>query len=100
MLANNTSFKRYRSELGVIADILGIMMEGGREGMIASGISRSANLSYHALIEKCQKLIDAGLIHSMRSGRTRLFRMTEKGVWFFRELQKFRETVTQMNIRH
>ena len=81
MLASNPSLKQYRSEMGVIADILGIMMEGGREGMITSGISRRANLSYYAMIEKCQKLIRAGLIQPMRAGRTRLFRMTEKGVW-------------------
>ena len=100
MLASNPSLKQYRSEMGVIADILGIMMEGGREGMIASGISRRANLSHLALVEKCQKLIDAELIQSRRAGRNRVFNMTEKGVWFFRELQKFRETVTHFNIRH
>jgi|SRR5437899_12476759 len=100
MLASNSSSKRYRSEMGVISDILSIMIEGGREGMIASGISRRANLSHYDLIEKCQKLVDAELIQSMRSGRKRLFSMTEKGIWFFRELEKFREMVSHLNIRH
>jgi len=86
--------------MGVIAEILGVIMEGGMKGVIASGISRRANLSYYAMIEKCQKLIRAGLIQSMITGRNRLFRMTEKGVWFFRELEKFQEMATQMNIRH
>jgi len=100
MLASNSSLKQYRSEMGVIAEILGVIMEGGMKGVIASGISRRANLSYYAMIEKCQKLIRAGLIQSMITGRNRLFRMTEKGVWFFRELEKFQEMATQMNIRH
>ena len=100
MLASNSSLKQYRSEMGVIAEILGVIMEGGMKGVIASGISRRANLAYYAMIEKCQKLIRAGLIQSMITGRNRLFRMTEKGVWFFRELEKFQEMATQMNIRH
>ena len=100
MLASNSSLKRYRSEMGVISDILDIIMESGRQGVIASGISRRANLSHYALIEKCQKLIGAGLIQSMWSDRKRLFKVTEKGIWFFRELQKFHEMVSQMNVRH
>src|SRR5438093_3624026 len=100
MLASNSSVKRYRSEMGVIADILDIIMESGRQGVIVSGISRRANLSHNALMEKCQKLVGAGLVQSMWSDRKRLFKVTEKGVWFFQELEKFRGMVSQMNIRH
>lgn len=86
--------------MGIIADILGVTMDGGLQGVIVSAISRRANLSHYAVLEKCQKLIDAGLVQSMKDNRNRLFVITEKGIRFFQEFQKFQSLVQSMNLRY
>ena len=92
------SKQQYRSEMGIIADILGVTMDGGTQGVIVSAISRRANLSHYAVLEKCQKLIDAGLVESMKDNRNRLFTITEKGIRFFQEFQRFQDIVQMMNL--
>ena len=94
------SKQQYRSEMGIIADILGVTMDGGMQGVIVSAISRRANLSHYAVLEKCQKLIDAGLVQSMKDNRNRLFVITEKGIRFFQEFQRFQIIVQSMNLRY
>ncbi|HSB56638.1 MAG TPA: winged helix-turn-helix domain-containing protein [Nitrosopumilaceae archaeon] len=94
------SKQQYRSEMGIIADILGVTMDGGSQGVIVSAISRRANLSHYAVLDKCQKLIDAGLVDSMKDNRNRLFVITEKGIKFFQEFQKFQDLVQAMNLRY
>ena len=94
------SKQQYRSEMGIIADILGVTMDGGTQGVIVSAISRRANLSHYAVLEKCQKLIDAGLVESMKDDRNRLFTITEKGIRFFQEFQRFQTIVQTMNLRY
>ncbi len=94
------SKQQYRSEMGIIADILGVAMDGGTQGVIVSAVSRRANLSHYAVLEKCQKLIDAGLVESMRNNRNRLFVITEKGIRFFQEFQRFQTIVETMNLRY
>jgi predicted transcriptional regulator len=94
------SKQQYRSEMGIIADILGVTMDGGTQGVIVSAISRRANLSHYAVLDKCQKLIDAGLVDSMKDNRNRLFVITEKGIKFFQEFQKFQDLVQTMNLRY
>ena len=86
--------------MGIIADILGVTMDGGTQGVIVSAISRRANLSHYAVLEKCQKLIDAGLVNSMKDDRNRLFVITEKGIRFFQEFQRFQSLVQSMNLRY
>ena len=86
--------------MGIIADILGVTMDGGTQGVIVSAISRRANLSHYAVLEKCQKLIDAGLVESMKDDRNRLFVITEKGIRFFQEFQRFQNIVQTMNLRY
>lgn len=94
------SKQQYRSEMGIIADILGVTMDGGVQGVIISAISRRANLSHYAVLEKCQKLIDAGLVESMKDDRNRLFKITEKGIKFFQEFQRFQGFVQGLNLRY
>ena len=91
--------QQYRSDIGIIADILGAAIDGGRHGVIASAISRRANLSHRTMIEKCQKLINAGLIDLRQIERKTLFCVTEKGLWFFHELQGFQDLAKAMKIR-
>jgi predicted transcriptional regulator len=94
------SKQQYRSEMGIISDILGVTMDGGTQGVIVSAISRRANLSHYAVLEKCQKLINAGLVESMKDNRNRLFVITEKGIRFFQEFQRFQSVVQMMNLRY
>ncbi|MDE1813536.1 MAG: transcriptional regulator [Thaumarchaeota archaeon] len=91
---------QYRSEMGIISDILRVVLDCDRHGEIISSIARRANLSHYTAIEKCQKLIDFGLMKSMTDGRNRTFIITEKGIHFFQEMQKFIETVQEIKIRY
>ena len=86
--------------MGIMGDILDVTMEGGRNGVIVSAISRKANLSHYAVLDKCEKLVEAGLVDSVKNDRNRLFLMTEKGVRFFQEFRRFQSLVESMNLRY
>jgi predicted transcriptional regulator len=92
--------KQYRSEMGIIGDILCVARDCGAQGAIISSISRRANLSHYAVLEKCQKLIDAGLIKTDKDDRNRIFIITEKGIRFFQEFQRFQILIEPMNLRY
>ena len=94
------SKQQYRSEMGIMGDILDVTMDGGQRGVIVSAISRKANLSHYAVLDKCEKLINAGLMQSERLDRNRLFRITEKGLGFIQEFQKFQNLIESMNLRY
>jgi len=94
------SKQQYRSEMGIMGDILDVTMEGGRQGVIVSAISRKANLSHYAVLDKCDKLVDAGLVDTIKNDRNRVFTITEKGLGFFQEFQKFQNLVESMNLRY
>ncbi len=86
--------------MGIMGDILDVTMDGGRNGVIVSAISRKANLSHYAVLDKCEKLVEAGLVDSVKNDRNRLFLMTEKGVRFFQEFRRFQSLVESMNLRY
>jgi len=86
--------------MGILGDILDVTMEGGREGVIISAISRKANLSHYAVLDKCEKLVEAGLVGSIKNERNRLYMITEKGLNFFQEFRRFQELVESMNLRY
>jgi len=94
------SKQQYRSEMGIMGDILDVTMDGGREGVIVSAISRRANLSHYAVLDKCEKLVTAGLVDSVKNERNRLFMITEKGLEFFQEFRRFQDLVESMNLRY
>ena len=97
---DSMSKQQYRSEMGIMGDILDVTMDGGRNGVIVSAISRKANLSHYAVLDKCEKLIAAGLIESVKNDRNRVFILTEKGIEFFQEFQKFQSLIQSMNLRY
>jgi len=86
--------------MGIISDILCATINLDRQGEIISAIARKANLSHYATIKKCQKLVDSGLMESVINKRNRIFIITEKGIEFFQELQKFLEIVQTTKIRY
>ena len=92
--------QQYRTPLAIMSEILQIIMDVGIEGAIGSEISRKANLSYYTTIEKCQKLISASLVESVRKEKNNAFVITTKGIEFFRELKKFEEITQEMHLRY
>ncbi len=91
---------QYRSEMGIISDVLGVVMERGMQGSIISSIARSANLSHYVAVEKCQKLVGFGLLEYVSNDRNHTFIVTGKGIQFFHEMQKFIEMVQSIKIRY
>lgn len=83
----------------MISDILSVTADYGTQGTIISSIARRANLSHYAAVDKCQKLIDLGLMISINNGKNHNFIVTEKGIVFFQELQKFIKIAQEVNIR-
>jgi predicted transcriptional regulator len=92
--------QQYRSEMGIMGDILDVTANGGRDGIIISAISRKANLSHYAVLDKCEKLVEAGLVESIKNDRNRIFQITEKGLGFFQEFKRFQLLVESMNLRY
>ncbi len=90
--------QQYRSEIGILSDILSIIADSGRSGVMISNISRAANVSHGSVNEKCQKLIDADLV--VRDGKGRTFFITDKGAVFLEQLHRFTEIMKSMNIRY
>jgi predicted transcriptional regulator len=92
--------QQYRSELGIISEVLQIAMDCGTQGAIISSIARRANLSHYTAMEKCQKLIDFGVMEFRIDKKSRSFAITEKGIQFYHEMQKFLEIAQEIKIRY
>ncbi len=92
--------QQYRSELGIISEVLQVTMDCGIQGAIISSIARRANLSHYTAMEKCQKLIDFGLMEFRIDKKSRSFVITEKGIQFYHEMQKFLEIAQEIKIRY
>ncbi len=92
--------QQYRSELGIISEVLQVAMDCGMQGVIISSIARRANLSHYTAMEKCQKLIDFGLMEFRIDKKSRSFVITEKGIQFYHEMQKFLEIAQEIKIRY
>lgn len=95
-----TAKQQYRSEIGIMHDILGIIVESGRDGVIISTISRLANVSYNSVNAKCKKLIDANLVKLVKDGKGSTFFITEHGVTFFEQLCRFTDMMRSASIRY
>jgi predicted transcriptional regulator len=94
------SKQQYRSEMGIMGDILDVTLNGGQQGVIVSAISRRANLSHYAVLDKCEKLVNAGLVETKRDDRNRKFSITQKGLEFIQEFKTFQELLESMNLRY
>ena len=91
---------QYRSEIEVIHEILSITEDSGYFGTNISNISAKANVSHYATMEKCEKLVNAGLLDQHVDKRNRIFRITEKGSLFIKELDRFQSIVCSLNLRY
>ncbi len=91
---------KYRTVIGIAGDILEICINAGSEGAMITTISRQANLSHCAVLDNCQNLIDAGLIEKIRTKRNQIFKITNNGMNFFQEFQRFQNLVKDVNLRY
>lgn len=91
--------KQYRSEIGIVGDILDVTADAGRSGALVSEITRFANLSHYVALAKCDKLVNAGLVRPDQNGHSRVFLITDKGRQFVDELEKFRGVAKGLNLR-
>ncbi len=91
---------RYRATLAIITEILQACMDAGVNGILVSGISQKTNLSHNSVVGNCQKLIESGLLKSMRNKRNHIFVITEKGKSFFQDFQKFHGTIGELDVRY
>jgi predicted transcriptional regulator len=94
------SRQQYRSELGIVKEILASIINHGKPGIIVSAISRIVNLSHYATVEKCRKLTDAGLIDLAHQEGRRVIVVTEKGIEFSQKIESFTEYIQQANLRY
>ncbi|WP_255486590.1 winged helix-turn-helix domain-containing protein [Candidatus Nitrosotenuis sp. DW1] len=92
--------QQYRSEIGILNDILGVIADSGRNGVGISAITRAANVSHSSVNEKCQKLVDANLVNAVKDDRGNTFFITESGIIFLEQLRRFTQTMKSMNIRY
>ena len=86
--------------MGILGDILDVAANEGQSGVIVSKISRKANLSHYAVIDKCKKLMDAGLVEHLECDKNRIFSITEKGLQFVQEFRRFQGIVESLNLRY
>ena len=92
--------QQYRSELGIVSEILQVTMDCGIQGAIISSIARRANLSHYTAMDKCQKLLDFGRMEFRIDKKSRSFVITEKGIQFYHQMQKFLEIAQEIKIRY
>ena len=93
------SKQEYRSEIAILGEIISTALNGGRDGVLVSKISRYANLSHYTALKKCDKLIDAGILELVQDGRNKLFVVSDRGIVFFNEFKRFHAVVTSLNLK-
>ena len=92
--------KQNRSHIKSLGDVLDAIREAGRSGIVISSISRKANLAHYSALDKCSKLISAGLIQSTVIDDKKVYVITEKGLEFFQEYQNFQNLVEPLNLKY
>jgi predicted transcriptional regulator len=93
------SKQQHRSDLGIISDVLETTMDYGMRGAVISSIARGSNLAHYTAVEKCQRLVELGLMELKNNEKNQTYNITEKGINYFHEMQKFIEVVEQIKIR-
>jgi len=89
------SRRKYRTELEIISDILEIIMETGLIGIPITTLVRDANLSYDVACDKMEKLVKSELV-KIHVEKNNMFVITENGIKFFQELQKFEDFMQEI----
>ena len=90
----------YRTQIHSLGDVLEVIRDSGREGVIVSVIGRKANLSHYPVLKKCDLLMSAGLIESTTKKQNKVFTISEKGLKFFEEYNTFQILVESLKLRY
>ncbi len=82
---------KYRTNMQIMAQVLDKMQDAGSQGLIISRLTQKANLSHDRLISLTNNLIGSGLITKIQFDGRNCYVITEKGMVFLSEYQKFYE---------
>lgn len=94
-LENCIPRRKYRTELEIMSDVLEILMDAGMTGMFITTLVRNANLSYDVAHTKIEKLVKSDLV-KICIEKNNMLVITENGIKFFQELQKFEDFVHEI----
>ena len=75
----------------IMAQVLDKMQDAGSNGLIISRLTQKANLSHDRLTSLTSNLIGSGLINKIEYDGRNYYVITEKGMIFLSEYQKFYE---------
>ena len=88
----------YRNSTQIVADLLSTTRDAGREGIRKSVLTQRSNLSHSRLTTFLGRLTGSGLINEIRYDGKNTFVITEKGVLYLQEYQKFSELATSFGL--
>lgn len=91
--------RHYRNGTEITMIVLKIIKDCGMQGVKISEIARRANLSHYAVLERCQKLLDAKLLRSISNRTNHIIIITEKGMMFEQQMEEFLALVESIGIR-
>ena len=79
----------YRNSLQIMTQVLESTQYAGQEGIPITSLIRRSNISHSRLTSLTKNLISSGLINKIEYNGKNTFVITEKGVLFLEEYQKF-----------
>tara|TARA_B110000014_G_scaffold52368_1_gene35060 strand:- start:1459 stop:1776 length:318 start_codon:yes stop_codon:yes gene_type:complete len=80
---------KYRTNMQIMGQVLDKMQDAGTQGLIISRLTQKANLSHDRLVSLTDNLIGSGLITKIEYDGRNSYVITEKGIMFLSEYQKF-----------
>ena len=90
--------RKYRTEIGIVYDMLCEVMDAGYTGIPISKLCSKANCSFYDAKEKCSLLEHYLLIESVDDSETQ-FRITENGRLLHHEIEEFKSIVNSYSLR-
>ena len=79
----------YRSSLQIMTQVLESTQYAGQEGIPITSLIRQSNISHSRLTSLTKNLISSGLINKIEYDGKNTFVITEKGILFLEEYEKF-----------
>ena len=80
---------KYRTNMQIMAQVLDKMQDAGSQGLIISRLTQKANLSHDRLTSLTTILIGTRLITKIEYDGRNCYVITDKGMMFLSEYQKF-----------
>ena len=80
---------KYRTNMQIMTQVLDKMQDAGTQGLIISRLTQKANLSHDRLVSLTENLIGSGLITKFEYDGRNTYVITEKGLIYLSEYQKF-----------